>query len=528
MWSDTIKIESGGRYPLLLNRFHDHLEDFLIKAIVSTTDKLRYISYCCWAIGDIEKNCDCKEYEEFVEAFTRRENALAIGLKLLNIKNEDSEAIKIYGKNTIDNIVGNNKETYNCSFKLMKSANLGAYELYYKGTIFNWGLVYQDENGIIRLTKSGEEIYNILENYYSKSQYYLKYKGEKFVPGIALEEWGEINNYSNIREEFCQKERDFYKNIIFRLNQKNEQDYRRDTFTFYLECIKQCSENKVEFDEDIIRNINYFNKYHKDENSIVEFNLHNKFEDVVFYWSIYEVQVYFRGWISSYFKYFLQVLKSKENGISIDNFIKTINEKGFNDRISYYLDNKKDYFNSTIAELLDNIKVTTNIDDVFGEECITMNSEGINSSDDLADFILVIIGLFRKYESISKDERYLGVRANLIEDFWFDSLFSQIDNVVDLKIGEFLEYVLKKYVIDKHDLRMYEKGDLRRCWFTKENNNYIFQADYESIIWRPAKFSNINSFLFDMNLIEYCDDYTRLTNEGERLYNYLMEEFYNE
>jgi len=37
-WNDTVKIESGGRHPLLLNRFHNHMEEFLIKSIVSTTD----------------------------------------------------------------------------------------------------------------------------------------------------------------------------------------------------------------------------------------------------------------------------------------------------------------------------------------------------------------------------------------------------------------------------------------------------------------------------------------------------------
>lgn len=528
MWSDTIKIESGGRYPLLLNRFHDHLENFLIKGIVSTTDYLRYISYCCWVIGDIEKNCDCNTYEEFVEDFRRRENALAIGLMLLNINNEDSETIKVYGKNTINNIVDSSNKNYNCSFKLMKSANLGAYELYYKGTIFNWGLVWQDENGVIRLTESGKEIYNILEGYYGKSQYYLNYKGEKFVSGNILEEWAEINNYSNIRKEICRKERDFYKNIIFRLNQKNEKDYRRDTFAFYLECVKQCSENKVKFDEDVLRNINYFEKYYKDENSIINFNMPNHFEDTVFYWTIYEIHVYFRWWISSYFRYFLQVLKSKDDGMSIKEFIKNIENKSFNDTMNFYLGNEKDYFNSNICELLDSIQGITNIYDTFGEEAITINSEGINSSEDLADFVLVIIGLFRKYESINKDERYLWVRGKLLEDFWFDNLFSQMDSLLDLKVDEFLEYILKKYVIDKHDLRMYEKGDLRRCWFTKEKENYIFQADNESVIWRPAKFYNIHSFLFDMNLIEDYDDFTRLTSEGESLYNYLMEEFYNE
>ncbi|MBX9179710.1 hypothetical protein HCG68_01885 [Paeniclostridium sordellii] len=528
MWSDTVKIESGGKYPLLLNRFHDHLEDFLIKGIVSTTDELRYISYCCWVIGDIEKSYNCKEYNEFVEAFRRRENALAIGLQLLNINNEDGESIKVYGRNTIKNIVSDSNKNYNCSFKLMKSANLGAYERYYKGTIFNWGLVWQDENGVIRLTESGKEIYSILEKHYSNSQYYLEYKGKKSVPGKVLEQWANINNYENIREEFCREERDFYKKIIFRLNQTKEKDYRRDTFAFYLECIKQCSENEVEFDENTLRNIHYFEKYYKGENNIINFNVPNHFEDLVFYWSIYELQVYFRWWISSYFKYFLQVLKSRENGISIDDFIETIDVKVFNAKICNYVGCKKDYFNINISEVLNTIKEITKIDDIFGEESITMNSEGIKTSDDLVDFILVMTGLFRKYESIKNDQRYLWLRGNLIEDFWFDNLFSQIGSILDLKVHEFLAYVLKKYVIDKHDLRMYEKGDLRRCWFTKEKGNYIFQADNESVIWRPAKFYNIHSFLFDMNLIEYYEDFTRLTKEGENLYNDLMEGFYNE
>ena len=85
-WTDMAKIESGGRYPLLLNRFHDHMEDLLIKGIVSTTDRLRYISYCCWVIGDIENTEKCSEFYSFVEAFRRRESALAIGYYLLKPK----------------------------------------------------------------------------------------------------------------------------------------------------------------------------------------------------------------------------------------------------------------------------------------------------------------------------------------------------------------------------------------------------------------------------------------------------------
>jgi hypothetical protein len=83
-WTEEVKIENGGRYPLLLNRFHDHLEEYLIKGIVSITERLRYISYCCWIIGDIEHTMKIDKYHEYEEAFRRRESALAIGSFLLN------------------------------------------------------------------------------------------------------------------------------------------------------------------------------------------------------------------------------------------------------------------------------------------------------------------------------------------------------------------------------------------------------------------------------------------------------------
>lgn len=523
-WNDTVKIESGGRYPLLLNRFHDHMEDFLIKAIVSTTDRLRYISYCCWAIGDIEDMLNCKKYSDFVEAFRRRENAFAIGSYLLKPDVSTHGSYKVYGRNTLKNFVTNENQDYNCSFKLMKSANLGAYELYYSGTIFNWGLVWQDENGVIKLTENGRKLYNIVRRYYKNSLYYKKYKGESIVPGNILKEWANVNNYDSITDDFCSEEREFYKKIIFRLDDLQKSDLRRDTFAFFLECIKQCSKNGVSFDEDVLRNIHYYGVYYDGYGKIKKFFVPDYFEDVVFYWMIYEIHVYFRWWISEYLRYFLTVLKSKENGMTIDEFFETIDIENFNKVATKYTFKPMDYYNSELSVVLDLIKYPTKIDDSFSEETITEARE-IISSGDLAKVVLMIVGLYRKYQSINKDQRYLWIRGKLMDDFWSDELFLEFNNLKSMKVSDFLKYLLKKYIIAKHDYRMYEKQDLRRCWFTKENKRYIFQAD-ESPIWRPAKFKTILSFLLDMRLIEYSGDILILTKDGTDFYQYLKREFY--
>lgn len=524
MWNDAVKIESGGRYPLLLNRFHDHMEGLLIKGIVSLTDRLRYISYCCWAIGDIEKTCRLDNYSEFVEAFRRRENALALGLYLLKQEDSRYDSYTIYGSDRLSRVTPDDYGNYNCSFKMMQSVDMGAYELYYGGTMYNWGLV-ESKDGIVQLTGAGWRLHDIVAQYYIDTRYYTEYRGEQMVPGEVLMEWAEINSYDNIIDDFARRERDFYKEIIFRLDETDKVDYRRDTFALFLECIDQCNQANICFNEDILRNIHYFGRYYDVDGNVVEFQQPDYFSDVIFYWKIYELHVYFRWWVLEYFKYFLTVLKSKEGGMTIEAFIDSIDVNSFNNIAKEYLSDDLDYFNMELKDILNIIEEPTYIDDKYSEETITLNSGNIDVSGELAKFVIVMASLYRKFEVLSDDNRYLSIRGKFVTDYWFDNLFMEFEGIEGMSIAQFLAYVLKKYIIEKHDRAMYEKKDLRRCWFTKENNRYIFQADTSSI-WRPAKYMTIMRFLFDMNLIAYSDDILELTGEGVELYEYLRGAIY--
>ena len=128
-WTREVKIESGGRYPLGLNLFHNHLESFLIKAIVYSANRLRYITYYCWAIGDIQESVECEQYSDFVKAFRLRENALALGFYL---RKPEYSVIGSVAMKQFDN---KDIKEYDCSFKLMQSNQLGGFGLYYIGMI---------------------------------------------------------------------------------------------------------------------------------------------------------------------------------------------------------------------------------------------------------------------------------------------------------------------------------------------------------------------------------------------------------
>jgi len=523
-WTDVVKIENGGRYPLLLNRFHDHMENYLIKGIVSTTERLRYISYCCWAIGDIEHTLNCKTYVEFEEAFKRRESAFAIGVYLFNPKSNIS--YPKYGKEVIKSMVSTKEKDYDCSFRLLPSQALGAFGQYYRGTLHNWGLTEVDSQGVIHLTHLGYKLYEIMEASYTKSDYFINYKGKQWVPGKVLKEWAKTNEYDNITDLNHVSERDFFIKILFHSDSIEVSDYRRDSLTIYLECIKGCNEREILFDENIIRNVLYYRSIRND-GEIINFQLSDFLNDAAFYWEIYETQVYFRWWISEYFGYFLEKLASSSNGLTIDEVLRDINIKTFNNKINEILMMDINYYSLEFNKLGAYISSINSPHKYLLEDEIS--SITIENISHLSAYLVIIIALLRdKYNEIKGDTRYCKVKMNLTNDYWFDEFFSELDTAKDYNVPDLLRFILYRYAISKHDDAMYAKNDLRKCWFTKSGDRYQFQANSNSI-WRPAKHKIICNFLFDMKLITMKDGHAEITSDGNKLYQQLkVKASYNE
>ena len=250
-WTTVVKIESGGRFPLGLNRFHNGLEEILIKSITAQAYRLRYYMYCCWAIGDIEQRETCQNSADFVRAFQKRETALAIGLCLLKPN------YAVPGVDKVRTLLKDNAEAYECNFSIMESDDLGAFGLNYKGTSYALGLVENDRNGVVTLTPTGQKLRGIADKRYQryKPTYYMQYRGQSPVPAISLLEWGAVNDFDNISTPDCQAEREFFQSLLFRLNHPKPGDYRRDTLAFFLTCIAHCEECGAVFNEDVLRHI---------------------------------------------------------------------------------------------------------------------------------------------------------------------------------------------------------------------------------------------------------------------------------
>lgn len=526
-WTDEVIIEKGGRYPLLLNRFHDHLEDYLIKGIVSVTDRLRYISYCCWIIGDIQNNIKPERYPDFVEAFRRREGALAIGTRLLEPKTVMGN-YTTYGRDVMRGVVEEVNCDYKTSFKILPSNELGAYGQYYKGTMQNWGLTFVNEDGIVQLTDLGFKLYLIMDSIYEDSEYYKNHKGENEVPGKVLIKWAELNEYDNITDDLHINERKFYREVIFHLDTKSVIDGRRDTFAMYLECIEKLETSNCIFNEEYLNDIFFYLKYEGVNKNIINFNFSIDVENTRFIWEIYEMHAHFRWWISEYFRMFLRLLLGSSEGLTIEEVFNCINIEEFNDLIFDYTNIEKNYYEMNFGAFLDYMNEVYNTDEFLWESWLTFNSrEGeIYGFSQVAAGLIMMIALFNKrYEHIKIDSRYINVKMKLSEDYSFSSVLDICEGLQGKSILEVLELLLRQFVIRQHNSAMYEKHDLRRCWFTVSGEKYLYQADASSI-WRPAKHNIICNFLFDMGLAVPTEDSFVLSDEGKEFYKFLKDEYY--
>lgn len=522
VWTEEVKIESGGRYPLLLNRFHAHLEDLLIKGIVSTTDRLRYISYCCWAIGDIEETLNCKSYYEFEEAFKRREAALAVGIYFLKPTTKLGN-YTTYGIEAMRTYIGSEDEIIDCSFRILPSQPMGAFGQYYKGTMQNWGLIYVDSKGIIMLTDSGRELYKIMNTYYSDCQYFRSFRGKQHIPGNVLKRWAKINEFDNITDPYHQEEREFYKEILFHLDTNKDRIFRRDSLVVYLETIMMCNEKNIPFDEDVLRNLFYYKKIMRND-SIENATLSPFLDDVLFYWSVYESHVYFSFWITEYFKFFLSLLKTVD-GILVAEII-SINKNEFNEKAKEIINSEVDFYSIKFKDFIAYVKLANKPDEHLLEEKIT--NMKYNTLSQLSAGLLIMLSLlYFKHDIIKNDLRYIELKLNLSDDFWFDEFLRDIEVFKNYSIMQILKILLNRFVIQKHDKAMCQKNDLRRCWFTKSGAKYYFEADANST-WRTAKHNNICNFLFDMDLITVNSERFVVTEEGLNLYKILKEKYYIE
>src|SRR5436309_15493957 len=77
-WTKRVVMESTGRDPLGLSRVSQMITDFALTGIITTTYRARYYSFYLWSLWHIHNVETPTTVEDFIEAFQRREAAVAL------------------------------------------------------------------------------------------------------------------------------------------------------------------------------------------------------------------------------------------------------------------------------------------------------------------------------------------------------------------------------------------------------------------------------------------------------------------
>ena len=121
-WTKRVATE-GGRDPLGLSGVAFRITDYLLSGIVTTTERARYYSFYTWVIWHIANEEPTEDFQEFVNAFRRREAAMALATLAA-----DTSASPVGVDATRKYFArGNETGSFDCNFQVLPSNRLGGW-----------------------------------------------------------------------------------------------------------------------------------------------------------------------------------------------------------------------------------------------------------------------------------------------------------------------------------------------------------------------------------------------------------------
>jgi hypothetical protein len=239
-WSKRVVTELGGRDPLGLSRVSALITDYLLTGIITQTSRARYYSFYPWALWHIEHSEIPSTYNEFNQAFRRREAFMALCTLSRN------PGSSVVGRDAVRPRLRRFKETseVETNFKVLPSNSMGGYGQYYGGSLYQLGLTSRNEEGIercapgkaVEIAEAFHEIVQSLpfceKKHYEESSFPIKVL-EKSARSISLDA---------LREPVAKRERQLLLNLFFgweNSNQSQADILRRQTLTLLLHGVQQ-------------------------------------------------------------------------------------------------------------------------------------------------------------------------------------------------------------------------------------------------------------------------------------------------
>lgn len=538
-WTKRVVTDSGGRDPLGLSRVAFNLTDFLLTGIITTTERARYYSFYTWALWHIEQEEQPNNYNDFVNAFRRREAVM--GLATLASKSK----LNPVGVEVLRNQLERGKQTgeYDCNFKVLPSNTLGGYGQYYGGSIYHLKLSYGDELSIDKVDEIGIDLgsafHETIQNtQYIKNQVYL----QNSISQKDLKELRRNFTLDSIKEDFAKKERDKLIEIFFSLNENYLDDksrFRRQTLTLLLQLISEYDKNDIKLETHSNYSLDlyllfaiYYEVLWIDDETVISYEIIKDHKFCYELWKQFCLHQFLTQALENLLYAVLEAVGHKITGQSLDETVEELTQP--------------DFFDTLIEETGIDCSSPKNLFSAFGiveipnesfsktqqfeyspirlqSEAQILQVEGNRAGQATAKAVLLLAALYGKWRGMFQDRTMKSVEQTAGQEIWAKRVLSKLDSWVkeDLTWNDGLSTLLEEFVLNQHDRIMYEKRKIDG-WLHRTGGKIIKDQDYKPN-WRASRFLNAVKIMADLKLVDINDKKEMtITSEGKDLLKQLL------
>ena len=538
-WSKRVVTELGGRDPLGLSRVSALITDYLLTGIITQTSRARYYSFYPWALWHIEHSETPRTYNEFNQAFRRREAFMALCTLSRN------PGSSVVGRDAVRPRLERFKETgeVETNFKVLPSNSMGGYGQYYGGSLYQLGLTSRNEEGIERCApgKAAEiaEAFNeiVQESAFCDKKHYE----ESTFPIKVLDKSARSFSLDALREPVAKRERQLLLNLFFgweNSNQSQADILRRQTLTLLLHVVQQY--NRAGFkppvgdtDKYLVRPPYYYDVLWPANKKSFSYDLPPALSVCHGFWKQFCVHQYLTQALEHILTSVLECVASEAGGMEAEAVCDALSGRDFTSKLRSIFGESarpETVLKHLTPSAMPSEASCRQAQQEFGagsklsEEHILDFADGTWQGNAAVGVALLAV-LFAKWRNCSDrfgQYIYNNAGPNLCAPAVLTAMDEWLKPQITWQVA--LVRLIEPFILQQHDRVMYEKGKLESCWFHWADRKIVKDQDY-SPGFRASRHWNCVMIMTDLGLLRVDDDGgISVTSEGRGALSRLLKD----
>lgn len=539
-WSKRVVTELGGRDPLGLSRVSALISDYLLTGIITQTSRARYYSFYPWALWHIERSEAPRKYNEFNQAFRRREAFMALSTLSRN------PGSSVVGKDAVRPRLERFRETgeVETNFKVLPSNSMGGYGQYYGGSLYQLGLTSRNEEGIERCAP-GKAV-EIAEAFHESVQESPFCKNKQYeesnFPIKVLEKSARSFSLDALREPVTRRERQLLLDLFFgweNSEQSQADTLRRQTLTLILHVVQQY--NRAGFkppvgdtDAYLVRPPYYYDVLWPEHKKTFSYELPPALDACHGFWKQFCVHQYLTQGLEHILTAVLESVASEPGGMETESVSEVLSGRDFASKLrSIFGESARP---ETVLKQLMISAMPSEAECRHAQETLGAGNE--NSEERILEFadgtsqgnaavgVAILAVLFVKWRNCS-DEFGQYIYTNSGPNLCALPMLSSMDEWLkpQLTWQVALGHLIEHFILQQHDRVMYEKGKLESSWFHWADGKIVKDQDY-SPGFRASRHWNCVMILTDLGLLKVDDKGgISVTSEGRGALSRLLKDY---